>query len=75
MMLVVNSFAGFGGGLYNSGTATVSRCAFTRNSAFIDGGGIYDAGTLLPSPPQDFNTFAGNTPDDVGRPQLRRRHP
>src|SRR5262249_5710043 len=64
----------FGGGLYNAGTAKVSRCAFTRNTAILDGGGLDNTGTLPPTPPQDPNTFAGNTPDDVGGLQLRRRH-
>jgi predicted outer membrane repeat protein len=63
----------FGGGLYNAGTATVSGSSFTRNSAKRDGGGIFNSGTLL-TPLQDPNTFAGNTPDDVGGQQLRRRH-
>jgi fibronectin-binding autotransporter adhesin len=41
-----NSAALDGGGIYNSGTLTVSNSTFDGNSAALNGGGIYNSGTL-----------------------------
>ena len=54
--------AGFdGGGIYISGTATVSGSTFTGNSAG-DGGGIYNSGTATVR----GSTFTGNSARDDG---------
>jgi predicted outer membrane repeat protein len=37
---------GRGGGIYNSGTLTVTNSTFSGNSAVTSGGGIYNTGTL-----------------------------
>ena len=49
----------FGGGIYNSGTVTVSNSIFSGNSAgeLGDGGGIYNFGTLTVS----NSIFSGNS--------------
>jgi hypothetical protein len=39
------AWAGYGGGIFNFGTLTLSGCTIWRNSASF-GGGIYNAGTL-----------------------------
>jgi predicted outer membrane repeat protein len=43
--------AGFGGGIYNNGTLTLSNCAVSANSgsSISAGGGIYNLGTLTVS--------------------------
>jgi hypothetical protein len=52
---------GEGGGIYNAGTLTVSRCNMVENSANGEGGGIYNAGTLTVS----HSTFTRNSPDAI----------
>lgn len=37
------AFPGFGGGIYNQGTLTVTNLVVTGNKATIDGGGIYNS--------------------------------
>jgi len=37
---------GFGGGIFNSGTLTLTNCILSGNSAPFDGGGIWSDGTL-----------------------------
>ena len=37
------AFPGFGGGIYNQGTLTVTNLVVTNNKATIDGGGIYNS--------------------------------
>ena len=37
------TFPGFGGGIYNQGTLTVTNLVVTNNKATIDGGGIYNS--------------------------------
>lgn len=37
------AFPGFGGGIYNQGTLTVTNMVVTGNKAAIDGGGIYNS--------------------------------
>jgi hypothetical protein len=57
-------FDGYGGGVLNFGTLTVSGCTLSGNSATaVGGGGIDNAGTLTVS----GCTLSGNTADyDVG---------
>ena len=55
------SASGNGGGIYNSGTLTVSNSTFSGNSAGY-GGGIYNSGTLTVS----NSTFSGNSASDGG---------
>lgn len=43
---MLSNSAGFGGGLFNNGIASVTRVAFTRNAATYGGGGIYNFATL-----------------------------
>jgi predicted outer membrane repeat protein len=51
---------GEGGGIYNAGTATVSGCTLSNNSA-QSGGGIYNEGTLTVR----NSAFNGNSPDNI----------
>ncbi len=39
-------FPGFGGGVFNSGTASLTNVAFRRNESQFDGGAIYNTGQL-----------------------------
>jgi predicted outer membrane repeat protein len=34
---------GSGGGMYHKGSAQISNCTFTKNSAYVKGGGIYNS--------------------------------
>ncbi|HYV36662.1 MAG TPA: hypothetical protein VE988_13215 [Gemmataceae bacterium] len=59
---VSGNFAGFdglgyGGGIYNDGTMTLSATTLSGNSAGHTGGGIYNVGTLIIS----SSTLSGNT--------------
>ncbi len=51
------SALGFGGGIINSGTLTVSDCVLSNNTAANNGGGIYSGGTLTVT----NSTFSTNT--------------
>jgi hypothetical protein len=57
-------YNGFGGGLDNFGTVTVSNSVFTRNFAYFDGGGLANekGGTASVS----SSTFTGNSVEDYG---------
>ena len=44
------STSGYGGGLYNEGTATLTDCTVSGNSA-REGGGLFDSGNSKPRPP------------------------
>jgi predicted outer membrane repeat protein len=55
---------GLGGGIYNAGTATVTTCTVSANSAGSQGGGIYNGGTLTLSQ----SVFSGNSPDNISGP-------
>jgi hypothetical protein len=52
----------FGGGIYNTGTLTVSACTITGNTAFFRGAGIYNRGTLTVV----GSTLTGNVSNDSG---------
>jgi hypothetical protein len=41
-----NAFQQRGGGIYNSGSLTISNSSISGNGAFISGGGIYNSGSL-----------------------------
>ncbi|HTR82123.1 MAG TPA: T9SS type A sorting domain-containing protein [Bacteroidota bacterium] len=43
-----NQTAGNGGGMYNSGAASLSNCTFTGNTA-VNGGGLYNDASSVPS--------------------------
>ena len=51
-----------GGGIYNSGTLTVTNCTFYDNLAEQTGGGIYNSGTLTVT----NTTFSLNTAGTYG---------
>jgi hypothetical protein len=53
-------YDGYGGGVLNHGTLTISGCALTGNSAGQSGGGIYNAGTLTVSSCTLSNNSATN---------------
>ena len=48
-LTIQNGFAGFGGGINNSGTLTISNSTITQNTAHYSGcgGGIYNTGRLI----------------------------
>jgi hypothetical protein len=62
-LTIANGAVSSAGGIYNSGTLTVSACALSGNTAYGDygvpalGGGIYNSGTLTVS----ASTLSGNT--------------
>lgn len=45
-LTIANGFSEYGGGIYNSGTLTVTDSTFSANLATFEGGGIYNSGTL-----------------------------
>jgi hypothetical protein len=45
-LTIANGFSQWGGGIYNSGTLTVTDSTFSANLATFGGGGIYNSGTL-----------------------------
>jgi predicted outer membrane repeat protein len=51
---------GYGGGLYNAGTVTLTDTVMTGNMASVDGGGIYNHGALALTRTQ----VRSNTPDN-----------
>ena len=53
---VAGATFGYGGGIFNGGTLTVSNCTFSGNNAFFAGGGIDNSGTLKVS----NSTFSDN---------------
>ncbi len=53
---------GYGGGIANYGTATVSSSTFASNSGYFGGGGIYNSNTLT----VNSSTFTGNFADGAG---------
>jgi hypothetical protein len=64
-LTITQGHAGEGGGIYNTGTLTVSQCTLSDNSAsvlFGVGGGIYNRGTLTVSQ----CSLSGNRAVDVG---------
>jgi hypothetical protein len=66
--LPTNSVNGYGGGIYNAGTLTVSDCAVAKNGGYSGsvttqiGGGIYNEGTLTIS----GGSVSGNHADAFG---------
>ena len=64
-LTVAGGSAATGGGIYNSGTLTVSNSTFAGNSAGFGGGGIDNSGTLTVS----NSTFSSNSAyyDGTGR--------
>jgi hypothetical protein len=66
---VSSNGAGNGGGIYNAvtgiyngaGNLTISSSTVTGNTAYGEGGGIYNGGTLAVS----YSTLTGNSPDDI----------
>jgi hypothetical protein len=54
---------GKGGGIFNSGTLTVSNCVISGNSASIGGGGIFNQGTLTVS---SNSVLTGNSSSKYG---------
>src|SRR5438105_2321894 len=65
-----NSAGAFGGGVFNNNglglpavpSLTVSKSVFSNDAAAVDGGAIYNLGTM--SLDKKSTTFSGNTPDD-----------
>jgi len=57
-----NSDSGYGGGIYNSGTLTMTNCTVSGNTCDYEGGGIYNDGTLT----MTNCTVSDNYADDYG---------
>lgn len=56
------SYGSSGGGIWNSGTFTISACTFSTDSAAIAGGGVGNSGTLS----LNNSTLSGNTSEEDG---------
>lgn len=68
MLTIINSTlsgntAGFGGGVFNSGTLTIINSTFSSNMA-SEGGGIYNSGSGVLT--ISNSTFSGNTASETG---------
>ncbi len=62
-LTITGGSAAYGGGIYNSGTLTVTGCTISGNSAeTYDGGGIYNSGTLTVI----GSTLSGNSAERYG---------
>ena len=57
-----NAIGGSGGGIYNTGTVTITNSTFSGNSAGTSGGGIFNFGTLT----INNSTFSGNSTSTSG---------
>ena len=62
---IENNTADFGGGIYNynGGTVNLNSGSITNNTATNDGGGIWDAGTLV----GNEDLVSSNVPNNIGR--------
>jgi Synergist-CTERM protein sorting domain-containing protein len=61
-LVITSGSADIGGGIYNEGTLTVTRCTISNNNASGFGGGIYSMGKLN----VDNSTFSANTATGPG---------
>ena len=67
---VADGGAGFGGGIYNAGTATASGCTLTGDYApYGSGGAIYNAGAAAALTVSNSH-FSGNNPDNIYGPYV-----
>jgi len=61
-MTIQNGAADYGGGIFNYGTAMITGCTITDNTAQTGGGGIYNEGTAIIS----GSTISGNSAGSHG---------